>query len=80
MFGHQGYNSVDFNPSSCKSYWLILPGFTVIQLPPPIPQGVQIIMRIFYVVYICDFPINYTTISEESNTQVNVPPNTIYVH
>ena len=38
----------------------------------PFPQGVQILLQLFYVVFICDFPINYAVISEESNTRVDL--------
>jgi len=62
-----------FNPSSRKSYCLI---FTGIYFYPifyrPFPQGVQILLQLFYVVFICDLPINYTVVSEESNTRVDL--------
>ena len=70
-----------FNLSSRKSYCLT---FTGIYFHPifyrPFPQGVQILLQLFCAVFICDFPINYTVVSEGSNTRVDFPPNIIYVH
>jgi hypothetical protein len=34
-------------------------------------------MRILHVVIICGFPINYTAVSEKSNTRVDIHPNII---
>jgi len=58
---------------------LFLPGFIFISFStahsPP-----QILLQLYYVVFICDFPIHYTIVSEESNTRVDVLPSIIYVH
>ena len=70
-----------FNTSTRKSYCLT---FTGIYFHPifyrPSPQGVQILLQFFYVVFICDFSINYTFVGAESNIPVDVPPTVIYVH
>jgi hypothetical protein len=60
---------------------LFLSGFIFIPFyTTHFPQGVQIPLQLFYAVFICDFPINYTVISEESNKRVDVPPNIIYLY
>ena len=70
-----------FKLSSRKSYCLT---FTRIYFHPvfyrPFPQSVQILLQLFFVIFICDFPIHCTVVSEESNIQVDVPSNNIYVH
>jgi len=46
----------------------------------PFPQGVQILLKLSYVILICDFSKHYTVVREESNTPVNVLPNIIYLY
>jgi hypothetical protein len=81
IFVHQDSNPVDFNPSSRKSYCLTL---TAIYFHPifydPLPQGVQILLQLFYVSFYLLFFYCYTVVGEESNIRVDVPPNIIYVH
>ena len=76
FFVTKGLTQWIFNLSSLKSYCLT---FTGIYFHPifycPLPPGVQILLQLFYVVFICDFPIYYTVVIEESNTWVSVPWN-----
>jgi hypothetical protein len=70
-----------FNPNSSKSYCLNFTGIYFHSIfTRPFPQVVQILLQLSYVVFICDFPINDTVVSEQSNTRIDVPPNIIYVH
>jgi len=65
----KGVNQWIFNPSSRKSYCLTSAGvyFHPI-LYRQFSQGVQILLQLFYVVFIWAFSIYYTVVSEESNS------------
>jgi len=54
----------------------LLPGFIFISFFTA-HSSLQILLQLYYVVFICDFPIHYTIVSEESNTRVDVPPSII---
>ena len=45
----------------------------------PLPQPVQIFLQFFHVLIIYNFSLNYTVISEKSNSWFSIPPNIIYV-
>jgi hypothetical protein len=68
-----------FNPSSRKFYCLLYCDLFLFHFYYPFPQGVHILLQIFYVVLICDFFIYYTVVNQESNAPVNVPPNIIHL-
>ena len=76
FFGHQAIFSLSSRKSYCLTFTLLSPyfhlTFTGVYFYPifyrPFPQGVQILLQLFYVVFICAFSIYYTVVSEESNS------------